>query len=75
MSKYRIDTEVGQDDWQPGRVTFHADTPRAALDDIAADFSRVLKTRVRIARVYEVTQEYIETVAVFDAAAQVEQRL
>lgn len=83
MSKYRIDTQVyiiDSDaqtrtiDWKPGCTLFHEQTPRPAIDEIAAEYRALLErenyplTDVRIVLVHVVTKEVIEVVAVLTEA-------
>jgi hypothetical protein len=70
--KYRIDIQK-DGAWRAGSVTFHDQTPLAALEDIAGQFHGILRRPVRIVRAYETRHTYIETVQVFDDGIPVEE--
>jgi hypothetical protein len=70
--KYRIDIQK-DGAWRAGSVTFHDQTPLAALEDIAGQFHGILHRPVRLVRVYEVRSAYVEEVRVFDGLIEAEE--
>lgn len=65
--KLRIDVQYNGK-WRPGDALFHPQTPLDALDDVARDLHQILRRPVRVVKVYEWTEEIVETVSVFAEA-------
>ncbi len=63
--KYRIDL-YRDGEWEPGRVTFHDSYPRDSIEEVAAEFHRVLNRPVRIVLVDEIVIERVEEIKRFD---------